>query len=132
HGPGAVVQERRRCPLAGHELVGEGDDLPSTRLCDEVERPIQRLPRYTRATMVAVDEEARDAPRRRSRLASVVLLAVVDARQLVRAAVLAPRDSVVPVEDERSVRYPLVHESAFERRAVVAVLRGVLGVTVEV
>ena len=59
-------------------------------------------------SMVAIDEEAGDAPGRGIGLPGVVLLAMVDAWQLGGTAVLAPRDRLVAVEDEGRVRDALL------------------------
>ena len=122
HGSRAVVEERGRCTFAWGELVGERDHFAAAGLRDELERSIQRLPCYSRTSMVAVHEEAGDAPGCRHSLACVVLLAVVDARQFDRVAVLAPRDRVVAVEDKCGVCDVLRNKSLLKRLPVVIVL----------
>src|SRR5215218_2429598 len=62
HGPRAVVEERGRRLLARGELVGERNHLAPAGLGDQLERAIQSLPRHSRTSVVAVDEEAGDAP----------------------------------------------------------------------
>ena len=61
--------------------------------------------RHPATAVVAVDEEAGDPIRRRRLVqAGLVLLAVVDVRQLLRRAVLAPGDGGAAVEHQSGVR----------------------------
>ena len=100
-GAGAVVEEGGRDLLAGGVLgVGLDDSAAGPR--SGPGRPGGRRPRR-RGGGSAVDEEAGEAVVRRAVELRLVLLAVVDVRQLLRRYELAPRDGDVSVEDERSV-----------------------------
>lgn len=90
---GAVVEEGRGhlLRLAG-EVVGVGLDDATARLRDECQGALDRELRDTAPPVAAVDEDAGDPVVRVGVLLGVVLLAVVDAGQLGRRAVLRPGD----------------------------------------
>src|ERR1700733_11390287 len=73
-------------------------------LGDLVERTFQRGPRDALAAVFLVDKETGDPPVRRRRRVLLVLAPVLDARQFLGTAVLAPAlRGPVGVDDERGV-----------------------------
>src|SRR6266851_5493768 len=97
---GRAEQEMARCLAAGGHLR-DGLDEAAAGLGDLVERAFQRRPCDALATKFPVDVEAGDPPVRPRRRVLVVLALVLDARQFLGAAVLAPSlCGAVLVEDE--------------------------------
>src|SRR5436190_12330855 len=86
---GDAVQERRRDLLAAG-VLGIGLHHAAASLGDQVQRALERQGRDAAAPVALVDEEARQAVVRQAVELSLILLAVLDVLQLVRASELAP------------------------------------------
>src|SRR5206468_8188339 len=97
---GRVVEERRRHLLA-RGVLRIGLDGSAAGLRDELERSVDRGARDSAAAVEPVDEDAGDPPIGPRVRGGLHLLAVSDAGQLVRAAVLGPAHRGLAVEDQR-------------------------------
>ncbi|HYN31612.1 MAG TPA: hypothetical protein VES40_03225 [Ilumatobacteraceae bacterium] len=98
-----VVEETGRHITGGFRVALDG---AASETGDQFERAGERSGRDSPAAMPLADVAAGDPPVGRCVELLVVLLAVLDAWDLVRRAELAPADAVIAVEDERRMRSP--------------------------
>ena len=99
---GAEQEPARRLATGGH--LGDGLDEPAAEPGDLVERALQAGPGDALTAMPLVDVEAGDPPIRSRWRVLVVFAPVLDARELLRAAVLAPAlGGAVLVDDQRGM-----------------------------
>ena len=99
-------EEAALCLATGGHL-GDGLDEAAAETGDLVERPLQACPGDALTAMPLVDEDAGDSPIRQRWRVLVVLALVLDARELLRAPVLAPAlGGAVLVDDERGMSAP--------------------------
>jgi len=92
-------------------------------LRDEVQRPAERGRGDALAAVVTVDEEAGEPVVGHQVLLLLVLRPVIDARQLLRSAVLAPPHRHVAVEDQGGVRHAVFDQPVLQ---VTVVFRALL------
>src|SRR4029450_8558953 len=106
-----VVEKRGRNLLALRVLRIALHDAPA-RLRDQVDGATKRHTCDAFPSIVPVDEDARDAiVGRLVRAGRLVFLPVMDVRELVGRAVLAPGHRGVAVEDQGRVSVPRAHET---------------------
>src|SRR5215204_5385612 len=95
-----VVEKRGRNLLALRQILGIALHHATARLRDQVEGTTKRHTCDAFPSIVPVDEDARDAiVGRRIRAGRLVILPVVDVRELLGRAVLGPRHRGLAVED---------------------------------
>src|SRR5919201_3248398 len=93
----------------------------TARLRDQVKGTTERDTCDAFPSKVPVDEDARDAiVGRLIRAGRLVFLPVMDVRELVRSAVLAPRHRGVAVEDQGRMSVALANETLLPRAALFA------------
>src|SRR4029079_16412063 len=115
-----VVEELRRDLLA-LRVLRVALDHPAACLRDQVDGTTKRNAGDAFPSVVAVDEDAGEAVVGKLLHAiRLVVLPVMDVRELVRGAVLTPGNRCVPVEDQRRVRDPLPDEALLPRAALLA------------
>src|SRR6266496_2370504 len=115
-----VVEKRGRHLLALRVLRIALHDAPAL-LRDQVEGTTKRDTCDAFPSIVPVDEDARDAiVGRVIRAGRLVFLPVMDIRELVRRAVLAPGHRGVAVEDQGRMSIALANETLFPRAAFFA------------
>src|SRR5512133_1606960 len=115
-----VVEKRRRNLLALRVLRIALHDA-AARCRDQVDGATKRDTCDAFPSIVPVDEDARDAiVGRLIRAGRLVLLPVMDVRELVRRAVLAPGHCGVAVEDQGRMSVALANETLFPRAALFA------------
>src|SRR5919198_4712763 len=115
-----VVEERGRNLLA-LRVLRIAFYHATARLCDQVEGTTKRHTCDASSSIVPVDEDARDAiVGRLIRRGRLVFLAVMDVRELVRRAVLAPGHCGVAVEDQGRMSVALANETLLPRAAFFA------------
>src|SRR5262249_53364190 len=113
HREGAGMKEGRRHHLAGG-VLGISLDHPAAERRDLLQCALQRRGGDALLAVTAVAEEAGDAPGRRlAKETLVVGLAVLDPRQLVGRAELAPADAGLALIDERRICPALAHALLF-------------------
>src|SRR5262245_10561213 len=106
-----VVEELRRDLLA-LRVLRVALDHPAACLRDQVDRTPKGDTGDAFPSIVAVDEDARESVvGQRLRTIRLVVLPVMNVRELVRRAELTPGDGLIPVEDERRMRGPLPDEA---------------------
>jgi hypothetical protein len=104
-----VALNRKRPGATRPVVTSDGLDEAAAGMSDLVERAFQRRPCDALAAMFLVDVEAGDPPPRTRRLVLLVVALVLNAREFLGAAVLAPSlCGAVVVEDERAAWAPPV------------------------
>src|SRR6266550_1903026 len=115
-----VIEKRGRSPLGLRVLRIALHDAPA-RLRDQVEGATKRDTCDAFPSIVSVDEDARDAiVGRLIGAGRLVFLPVMDVRELVRRAVLAPGHRGVAVEDQGRMSVALANETLLPRAALFA------------